>query len=232
MIKVRLHLDRGHVQKDWLDTYHSFSFAEYFDDRFLGFRTLRVINEDRVLPGSGFSTHSHKEMEILTYVVSGALEHKDSMGNGSVIRPGDIQIMSAGTGIEHSEFNPSEQDKVHLLQIWVRPNKKNLQPRYQQPHFSVAQRQNALRLIASEDGRQGSVTIHQDIHIMACIANTGSTLTYDLRRGSGFWFQLISGCVKVNNQVANPGDGLYSEDVTDLKIDILEPAEFLLFDIQ
>src|SRR3989440_12199467 len=167
MMSIRHRNERGHANHGWLDTYHTFSFDTYYDPQYMGFRSLRVINEDRVAPGKGFPTHSHRDMEIITYILSGALEHRDSMGNGSVIRPGDVQRMSAGTGVAHSEFNPSETEGVHLLQIWIMPRARNLPPSYEQKAFSEDERRGRLRLVASTDGRDGSVTIQQDTSVYA-----------------------------------------------------------------
>lgn len=231
MMKRRLSHERGKASLGWLESYHTFSFASYFDPMFRGFRSLRVINEDRVEPGQGFGTHPHADMEILTYVISGALEHKDSTGTGSVIQPGDVQIMSAGTGIEHSEFNPSASEQVHLLQIWIHPARNGLKPRYQEKKFSVAQKSNHLCLIASRDEREGSVLIHQDVDIYASVLATKQTLEFSLRQERGAWMQVISGDLQVNGEKLGVGDGLQVEEANSLSILAATTSEFLLFDL-
>src|SRR5438093_1916973 len=180
MITIRKSEERGHFDFGWLDTYHTFSFDQYYDPAHMHFRSLRVINEDRVAPAKGFPTHSHRDMEIITYILSGALEHRDSMDNGSVIRPGDVQRMSAGTGVAHSEFNPADTEPVHLLQIWIMPRARNLPSSYEQKYFSEDERRGRLRLVASEDGRDGSVSIQQDARVYATILEPGSTLEHAL----------------------------------------------------
>ena len=187
MIKIRKAQERGHAQHGWLESYHTFSFADYYDPQHMGFRTLRVINEDRVQPGNGFGSHSHQDMEIVSYILEGALEHRDSMGNGSVIHPGDVQLMRAGTGVTHSEFNHSSEKLVHFLQIWILPDHKGLTPAYEQRHFPPEQRRNFLRLVASRDGRDGSVRIHQDISLYAAILEPGQAVNHALAMGRNAW---------------------------------------------
>ena len=182
MIALRKGSERGHANHGWLDSYHSFSFADYHDPQYMGFGSLRVINEDVVQPGKGFGTHGHRDMEIITYILEGALEHKDSMGNGSVIRPGDVQRMSAGKGVQHSEFNPSQSELVHLLQIWIEPNVIGIQPGYEEKHFDAASKRGRLRLIASSDGRGGSVTIHQDASVYAALIDGAERVTHQERK--------------------------------------------------
>src|ERR1044072_7337983 len=190
MITIRKAAERGHFNHGWLDTYHTFSFDQYYDPAHVHFRSLRVINEDRVAPAHGFPTHSHRDMEIITYILSGALEHRDSMGNGSVIRPGDVQRMSAGTGVAHSEFNPSESEAVHLLQIWIMPRARNLPSSYEQKNFSDDERRGQLRLVASEDGRDGSITIQQDAGVYAAIIPSDSTIEHQLAENPHAWIQV------------------------------------------
>jgi quercetin 2,3-dioxygenase len=231
MLKTRLSQDRGHVQHGWLESYHTFSFADYHDPGFHGFRSLRVINEDRVDPGQGFGRHPHDNMEILSYVLEGNLEHKDSMGTGSVIKPGDVQVMSAGTGITHSEFNPSQKEKAHFLQIWMFPDKRGLTPRYDQKHFSVEDKKDRLKLIGSKEGRDGSVVIHQDIDLFTSRLGSGKGLHYKIRPGSGFWLQMIEGGLDVNGTKLKAGDAAYGEDEEALVLKAGHESEFLLFDI-
>jgi redox-sensitive bicupin YhaK (pirin superfamily) len=230
MIQVRKAQDRGHFNFGWLDTFHTFSFGEYFDPEHVHFRALRVINEDKVAPGAGFPTHPHRDMEIVTYVLEGALEHKDSMGNGSIIRPGDVQRMSAGTGITHSEFNPSKSDGTHLLQIWLLPERKGLTPSYQQTRFDEAERRGRLRLIASRDGREGSVTIHQDAAIYAGLLD-GQDAVHNLAFGRHTWIQVAHGAVTVNGQEVKQGDGVALSGESEVKLTGSRQAEVLLFDL-
>jgi len=231
MLKTRLSQDRMHSDHGWLKSYHTFSFADHYDPEFHGFRSLRVINEDRVEPGQGFGRHPHDNMEILSYVLEGQLEHKDSMGTGSVIKPGDVQVMSAGTGITHSEFNPSPQEKVHFLQIWMFPDKKGLKPRYDQKHYSAEDKKDRLKLIGSKEGRNGSVVIHQDIDLFASRLGSGKKLEYKPRSGSGFWLQVVEGEVEVNGTKLQAGDAAYGEDEKALTLKAGKESEFLLFDI-
>ena len=231
MITIRKSEDRGHLNYGWLDTYHSFSFDQYYDAAHLHFRTLRVINEDRVAPGKGFPTHSHRDMEIITYILAGALEHRDSMSNGSVIRPGEVQRMTAGSGVSHSEFNPDASEQVHLLQIWIMPNARNLVPGYEQKFFSEAERQNKLRLIASPEGSDGSVKINQDAWVYASIVEPDTKLTHDLKENRYAWLQVARGSVSVNDVELNQGDGAAINREDSLVISAKDRAELLLFDL-
>src|SRR5258708_7140008 len=200
MLTIRPAATRGHTDIDWLDSWHTFSFGDFHDPRWQGFRSLRVINDDRVAPRGGFDTHPHRDMEIITWVLSGALEHRDSLGNGSVIRPGDMQRMTAGTGILHSEFNPSPAESMHLLQIWLFPERKGLDPGYEQRAFARGDLQNALRLVASRDGRDGSVTIHQDADVFATTLDAGHTVRHELAPGRYAWLQVASGSTALNGE--------------------------------
>jgi len=231
MITIRKSEERGHLNHGWLDTYHTFSFDQYYEAAYMHFRSLRVINEDRVAAGKGFPTHSHRDMEIITYILSGALEHRDSMGNGSVIRPGDVQRMSAGTGVAHSEFNPSETEGVHLLQIWIMPRARNLPPSYEQKYFSEDERRGDLRLVASEDGRDGSVTIQQDARVYAAILNPGSQIEHHLAGDRHAWLQVARGTLKLNGHSLNQGDGARVSDETLVGLTSDAQAEVLLFDL-
>ena len=231
MITIRKSQERGHLNHGWLDTYHTFSFDQYYDPAHMHFRTLRVINEDRVAPAKGFPTHSHRDMEIITYILSGELEHRDSMGNGSVIRPGDVQRMSAGTCVAHSEFNPSETRAVHLLQIWIMPAERSLPPGYEQKHFSEDERRGALRLVASEDGRDGSVTIQQDARLYATILEPGSSIEHMLAEKRYAWIQVARGNLNVNGHELNQGDGAAVSNERQLQLAANDEAEVLLFDL-
>jgi len=231
MITIRKSEDRGHFDFGWLDTYHTFSFDQYYDPAHLHFRSLRVINEDRVQPSHGFPTHSHRDMEIITYILSGALEHRDSMGNGSVIRPGDVQRMSAGTGVSHSEFNPSDTETVHLLQIWVLPEQHGLPPSYEEKHFSDEERRGRLQLIAANDGREGAVTIHHDAQIYAALFETGQTVVYTLNEGRYAWLQVARGTISLNEVELKQGDGAAVRGESELRIAAHNQAEVLLFDL-
>ena len=231
MIKVRKSSERGHLNFGWLDTYHTFSFGEYYDPRHMGFRTLRVINEDFVSPGRGFPTHGHSDMEIITYILEGALEHRDSMGNGSVIRPGDVQRMSAGTGVRHSEKNPSAEEPVHLLQIWILPAEGGIRPGYEQKSFAEGERRGRLRLVASPDGGGGSVTIHQDARLYSTRLAAGQSVEHELRPGRHAWAQVARGAVELNGQSLARGDGAAASEEARLVITAGEPAEVLLFDL-
>jgi redox-sensitive bicupin YhaK (pirin superfamily) len=231
MITIRKSEDRGHFDLGWLDTYHTFSFDQYYDPAHLHFRSLRVINEDRVEPGHGFPTHSHRDMEIITYVLAGALEHRDSMGNGSVIRPGEVQRMSAGTGVSHSEANPSDSEQVHLLQIWILPQSHGLPPSYEEKHFSDDQRRGRLRLIASSDGREGSVKIHQDAQLYATLLEAGQTVVHVLHDNRYAWLQVARGTVRLNQRELKQGDGAAVSGESELTIDAHNQAEILLFDL-
>ena len=231
MISVRKAAERGHFNFSWLDTYHTFSFDQYYDPRFMGFRSLRVINEDRVQPGHGFPTHAHRDMEIITYVLAGGLEHKDSMGNGSVIRPGDVQRMSAGAGVRHSEANPSTSDPVHLLQIWIMPNRLGSAPGYEQKFFADEEKRGRLRLIASPDGRDGSVTVQQDARLHAALLEPGQEAVYELRAERHAWVQVARGTIELNGQELEQGDGAAVSAEERLTFVAREPAEVLLFDL-
>jgi len=232
MISVRRAADRGKANFGWLDSRHTFSFGEYHDPRQMGFGPLRVINEDRVSPGQGFGTHGHADMEIISYVLEGALEHKDSIGTGSVIRPGDVQVMSAGTGIRHSEFNHSKTQPVHFLQIWVVPDRKGIVPRYEQKTFADADKRGVLRLVGSSDGRDGSVVIHQDVELLASILDAGERVTRALSSGRKAWVQVARGAVAVNGHDLDAGDGaaIQGEPALDLRPKA-GGAEILLFDL-
>jgi len=222
---------RGHVALDWLDSRHSFSFGSYHDPAHMGFGSLRVINEDHVQPGTGFDTHGHRDMEIVTYVLDGALEHKDSLGNGSIIRPGDIQRMTAGSGIRHSEFNPSKINPVHLLQIWIMPDTVGLTPSYEQATVPEAERQDRLRLLGSRNGREGSVTIHQDADLYGAILSSGASVSLPLRPGRVVWVQVARGAVKANGAMLIAGDGLGVTDETAVTLEANQASEVLVFDM-
>lgn len=223
---------RGHANHGWLDSYHSFSFAGYHDPDHMQFGPLRVINEDRIQPGMGFGTHGHRDMEIISYVLEGELEHKDDIGNGSIIRPGDIQIMSAGTGIRHSEFNPSQVNPAHFLQIWLMPDREGHAPRYDQKHFTKAEKTNQLRLIASPDGRDGSGAIHQDALIYATILTQNQSLSHDIPQGRAIWLQLIRGHLQVNGADLHAGDAIAVENEALLSLHSLDDkTECLIFDL-
>ncbi|HEY3668360.1 MAG TPA: pirin family protein [Polyangiaceae bacterium] len=231
MITPRKARDRGHAQHGWLDSWHTFSFADYYDPKQMGFRSLRVINEDRVDPGQGFPTHSHRDMEIVTYVLDGALEHKDSMGNGSVMKPGDVQRMTAGTGVGHSEFNGSRSEPVHFLQIWVLPESRSLQPGYEQKHFSQQERQGKLRVVASRDGADGAVVVHQDMKLLAGLFAEGESASYALAPGRHAWLHVARGTIRVNGLELEAGDALQVTDEPELSLSGGKDAEVLLFDL-
>jgi len=231
VIQIRRSGDRGHADYGWLDTYHTFSFNTYHDEKHMGFRSLRVINEDRIQPGQGFGTHPHRDMEIITYVVDGALEHKDSMGNGSIIRPGDVQRMSAGTGVMHSEFNPSDDKAGHFLQIWILPDQKGVEPGYEQKTFSVNDKLGRLRLIASKDGRDGSVRIHQDANVFAAVLEKDSEVAMPIKTGRHAWVQVVRGYVNLGDHTLKSGDGAAASDEDSIKLIGRETSEILLFDL-
>ncbi len=222
---------RGHVQNSWLDSYHTFSFGNFRDPSRMGFRALRVINDDRIAPGGGFGTHGHQDMEILTYVLAGELAHKDSLGTGSVIRPGDVQIMSAGTGIQHSEFNHSDTEPVHLLQVWMLPDQQNITPRYDQRNFSLAEKQGKLRLVASKDGREDSVLIHQDIDLYVSVLSSGDRITFEMGSDRFAWIQVARGIVTLNGESLRAGDGVQINSPELLELTTDASAEILLFDL-
>lgn len=231
MITIRKAEERGHFDFGWLNTYHSFSFGDYHDPKHTQFRTLRVINEDFVEAGRGFPRHGHRDMEIITYILEGALEHRDSMGNGSIIRPGDAQRMSAGTGVRHSEANPSQETPVHLLQIWILPNEQNLPPEYEEKKFSVDEKRNKLRLIVSPDGSDGSVRIHQDAKVYASLLDEGQEVGHVLDSGRHAWLQVAAGSVNLNDVSLKQGDGAAVNQESNIRITAQEPAEVLLFDL-
>lgn len=231
MITIRRSQDRGHANHGWLDSHHTFSFADYFDPDQVGFSTLRVINEDRVVPGAGFPTHGHRDMEIVSYVLNGALEHKDSMGNGSVIRPGDVQRMSAGTGVRHSEFNASNTELVHFLQIWILPDRAGHSPGYEQKHFAPAMLDGNLCLIASPDGHNGSVTIHQDVRLYAAKLDGDQHATHTLAPHRRAYIHMARGAVKLNGTTLDTGDGARIENESELRLEQGIGAEILLFDL-
>ncbi len=231
MIRIRRAKDRGHFNFGWLDTYHTFSFGDYYDPSFMGFRSLRVINEDFVHAGRGFPTHSHRDMEIITYILEGALEHRDSMGNGSIIRPGDVQRMTAGTGVSHSEANPSSENSVHLLQIWIMPQERGLKPGYEQKFFSDEQNQGRLCLIASADGRDGSVTVHQDVTVYAAVLHNGQVVNHQLAPNRHAWIQVARGSVVLNGENLDQGDGAAISGEFKLTVSGRKRAEILLFDL-
>ena len=207
-LKIRGRQERGRTKLNWLDSYHTFSFGDYYDPAHMGFSDLRVINDDVIAPAGGFGTHPHRDMEIITVVLDGELEHQDSMGNGSIIRPGDVQRMSAGTGVLHSEFNPSKEKSGRLLQIWILPQSKGIEPSYEQKTFSVEEKLEQFRLLASPTGREGSITIHQDAELYAAIVNTGQTATFQAAAGRNIWFQIATGTVELDQQVLEEGDSL------------------------
>ena len=233
MINIRRATERGHFNHGWLDTYHTFSFADYWDPRNMSFGPLRVINEDRVAPAMGFPTHPHRDMEILTYVLEGELSHKDSMGNGSTMRPGEVQRMSAGTGVRHSEFNSSETDPLHLLQIWIIPDGDGFPPSYEQKEFPTAEKLNQLRLVASPDGAEGSVTIHQDARVFGSVLEKGKSVVHSSGPERKVWIQVARGSVSVNGKELQQGDGAGIEKEAALEISGTSdaPAEILLFDM-
>lgn len=231
MLRPRPAAERGHFNHGWLDTYHTFSFADYYDPAHMGFRELRVINEDRVRPGHGFGMHGHRDMEILTYVLCGSLEHRDSMGNGSALRAGELQQMSAGTGIRHSEANPSTAEPVHLYQIWLQPEREGFPPSYDQRRFDPAGRRGQFQLVATRDGRQGALSIHQDADVYLADLLPGQPLAFDFRPGRHGWLQVLRGNVTANRLNLNTSDGLAISDERRLELSSPEPAEVLLFDL-
>jgi quercetin 2,3-dioxygenase len=231
MITIRPANERGHTEFGWLDSRHTFSFGEYQDYDHMGFHSLRVINDDRVAPGGGFPTHPHRDMEILTWVLDGALQHKDSLGTGSVIRAGDLQRMSAGTGILHSEFNASKTEPVHFLQIWIFPEKRGLTPGYAQRSFPAAERTGQLRLLASRDGRDGSLSFHQDASLYAAALEPGQRVRHTLTPGRAAWIQVAAGAVTLNGKPLKTGDGAAVPDEKELELVGVEKGETLLFDL-
>lgn len=231
MQEIRRGHERGYADHGWLKSYHTFSFADYFDPKHVEFGPLRVINEDRVQPGGGFGTHGHRDMEILSYVLSGALAHKDSMGNGSTIRPGDVQRMSAGRGIQHSEFNPSADEGVHFLQIWIQPNQRNIDPSYEEKHFSDNDKRGRLRLIASPDRAEGSLLVHQDARVYAGTFDTADSARLEVAADRGIYVQVARGSVVVNGSVLQAGDALQLTDTPTLEIQQGSGSELLVFDL-
>jgi len=232
MLEIRKSADRGNVDMGWLESRHTFSFGDYYDPKHMGFGPLRVINEDRVQAGQGFGTHGHRDMEIISYVLDGALEHKDSIGTGSIIRPDEVQVMSAGTGIRHSEFNSSKTEPVHFLQIWIQPAREAIPPRYEQKAFPIAEKRGRLRLVGSSDGREGSVVIHQDVQLYAAVLSAGERVTHALLPGRKAWLQVLRGSFEVNGNVVNAGDGAAVQDEPALTVTAKSnAAEVLLFDL-
>ncbi len=232
MITIRPAQERGNANFSWLDSKHTFSFGSYYDPSQMGFSSLRVINEDKVQPGKGFGTHSHRDMEIISYVLQGELEHKDSIGNGSVIRPGDVQRMSAGTGIAHSEFNASTTDPVHFLQIWIMPEKAGIEPSYEQKNFPLEEKQGKLKLVASADGRDDSVTIHQDANLYVAVLNQGDRITYNTDNNRSLWIQIARGSAEINGQALQTGDGAAITEEKELELfATTDNTEILLFDL-
>ena len=231
MITLRPAAERGHADLGWLQSYHTFSFADYHDPRHMGFRALRVINEDRVEAGQGFGTHPHRDMEIITYVVSGALEHRDSMGNGSVIRPHDVQRMTAGTGVTHSEKNPSKTEPVHLLQIWILPEKNGLKPGYEEKRVAPEEKRGKWKLVGSRGGRDGSVTIHQDVDLWATLLVKGEVVKHTIKPGRHAWLQVVKGEVDLSGKALKAGDGLSASGAQELVVTAGSDAELLLFDL-
>ncbi len=231
MITVRDRNDRGHTKTGWLDSHHTFSFGAYYDPDNMGFGKLRVINDDRIIPGAGFPTHGHRDMEIISYVVSGAVEHKDSMGTGSIIRPGDVQRMSAGTGVTHSEFNPSKDEGARFLQVWITPEQAGLKPSYEQKNFPAHERTDVLRQVVDREGGDGAVKVHQDVSIYATMLTAGSEVTHTIARGRQIWVQVVQGCVNINDTELCEGDGAAVTDETSITLSSQTGAEVLVFDL-
>jgi quercetin 2,3-dioxygenase len=231
MINLRQSNDRGHTKLSWLDSRHTFSFGDYYDRQHMGFRDLRVINEDRVIPGKGFPTHSHRDMEIITYVLEGAVAHQDSTGTSTMIRPGDVQRMSAGTGISHSEYNASQNEPVHFLQIWIVPDETGLVPGYEQKAFSLHKHQGAGTLVASKDGRDGSVTVHQNVDVWAACLSPEEQAVFPLKPNRGAWIQMARGAGMLNGTLLRAGDGAAASQEELLELKAVDEAEFLMFDL-
>ena len=237
MITIRPRNERGSANFDWLDSRHTFSFGNYYDPQQMGFASLRVINEDKVIPAQGFGTHGHRDMEIISYVLSGELAHKDSMGNGSVIRPGDVQRMSAGTGVRHSEFNASDTEPVHFLQIWIMPDRQGIEPSYEEKNFTPEQKQGKLKLVGSPDGRDDSVTIHQNVNLYIASLDSGDRLTHNLSDNHVAWIQVTKGAVAINDRLLEAGDGAAVTDESQITIEHSSnnednnETEILLFDL-
>ena len=231
MINLRQSNDRGHTKLSWLDSRHTFSFGDYYDRQHMGFRDLRVINEDRVVPGKGFPTHSHRDMEIITYVLEGAVAHQDSTGTSTMIRPGDVQRMSAGTGISHSEYNASQNEPVHFLQIWIVPDETGLAPGYEQKAFSLHKHQGTGTLVASKDGRDGSITVHQNVDVWAARLSPEEQAVFPLKPNRGAWIQMARGAGMLNGTLLRAGDGAAASQEELLEIKAVDEAEFLMFDL-
>jgi hypothetical protein len=230
MKKIRKANERGHAEHGWLDSYHTFSFAEYYDPKWMGFRSLRVINDDLIMPGMGFGTHPHRDMEIITYVLSGALEHKDSMGNGRIIRAGDVQYMAAGTGVQHSEFNPAKDEAVHLLQIWIQPDHKGARPRYAEKSYKDAAT-GKLHLVTSKAGRDGSIAVHQDADVWLTKLEAGDRVAHQLTPGRQAWVHVAEGEVTLNGTTLQAGDAAAVTEPAGLELAAAKPAQVLLFDL-
>ncbi|MGH9456344.1 MAG: pirin family protein [Thermoanaerobaculia bacterium] len=231
MLEVRRREERGHFDHGWLDTWHTFSFADYYDPRYMGFRVLRVLNEDRVAPGKGFPPHAHRDMEIVTYVLQGGLEHRDSMGTGSVIRPGDLQRMSAGRGVTHSEFNVSQEEPVHFLQIWILPERSRIDPGYEQKTFPRDDRRGRLRLVASRDGRDGSLELHQDLSLYAAILEPGSPVRLEISPKRFGWIQVARGEITANGVTLRESDGAAWAEESAIELVAPTESEVLVFDL-
>lgn len=231
MLAIRPAAERGRASFGWLDSNHTFSFGQYYDPQFVGFGPLRVINEDRVTPGAGFGTHGHNDMEIISYVLDGALEHRDSLGTGSIIRPGDVQRMTAGTGVRHSEYNASQSDPVHFLQIWILPEHNGLAPSYEQKTFTDDEKRGQFRLVGSQDGRDGSVTIHQDVSLYAALLDGDEALEFLLGEGRNGWVQVARGSLHLDGETLSAGDGVAIRGARTLRFDQADNAEVLLFDM-
>jgi redox-sensitive bicupin YhaK (pirin superfamily) len=231
MIQIRKSAERGHFDHGWLDTYHTFSFGDYYDPARMGFRSLRVINDDRVQPGQGFGMHGHRDMEIVTYVLEGSLAHKDSMGNGSILKAGELQRMTAGTGVRHSEFNPSDKEGVHLYQIWLLPRRKGLEPSYEELSLSEEQKRGRFRLVASPDGADGSMTIHQDARLCLAALLPGQAVSHGMERGRAAWLQVLRGSVNILGNDLSAGDGAGITDENTVAVGATTASEVLLFDL-
>jgi redox-sensitive bicupin YhaK (pirin superfamily) len=230
-VEIRRAKDRGHAQHGWLESHHTFSFADYYDQKFMGFGDLRVINEDRVQPGRGFGAHSHRDMEIISYVLDGELQHRDSLGTGSIIRPGEVQRMTAGTGITHSEFNPSRDEIVHFLQIWILPARAGLEPAYEQKAFRPKERQGALRLVASADGRDGSVTVHQDVNLYATLLDDEERVRYSIPGGRAAWIHVAQGAAELHGTRLEAGDAAAFREQGAVDVVGRDWADVLIFDL-